>query len=93
MVDGSATNWEMETFGGGGGFGTSAGGGGGGGGATFFLHPVAARNIVNPNRTMLIFRIVIIDLIYLKYFQMYSMNNRHFHTGLWFWPCVVSFCT
>jgi hypothetical protein len=64
MVDGSATNCAIEGLagGGGGGVGSSLGGGGGGGVATFFLHPVAPMNSVNPNRIRLIFRLFIVDL-------------------------------
>jgi hypothetical protein len=72
MVDGSATNCAMEGAGGGGGGGSSLGGGGGGGGATFFLHPVAARNSVNPNRTMLMFRmfnVLMVNLALLGIFK------------------------
>jgi hypothetical protein len=39
------------------------GGGGGGGGATFFLHPVAAKNSVNPKNMTLIFLMFIILFI------------------------------
>jgi hypothetical protein len=58
MVDGAAANCEIAGFGGGGGGGvgvSTTGGGGGGAGATFFLHPVAARNKVNPRKMMLAF--------------------------------------
>lgn len=61
MVDGSATNDEIAGLAGGGGAGgVSTTGGGGGGAATFFLHPVAAKNSVNPKSIMLIFLMFII---------------------------------
>jgi hypothetical protein len=65
MVEGSATNCPIAGLaGGGGGAGSSClGGGGGGGGATFFLHPVAAKNSVNPKNMTLIFLMFIILFI------------------------------
>ena len=64
IVAGSAENCEIAGLagGGGGGGGTSFGGGGGGGGATFFLHPVDARNNVNPKSMTLIFRMLMFVL-------------------------------
>jgi len=62
IVEGSALNSAIETLGGGGGAGCSTfGGGGGGGGGTFFLHAADNSNRVNPSKTMLIFRVLIVN--------------------------------
>ncbi len=62
IVDGSATKVEIDGFGGGGAGCSGGGGGGGGGGAGFFLHPAAMRNRANPNKMMLMFRLLILNL-------------------------------
>jgi hypothetical protein len=67
MVDGSATNCPIAGFAGGGGGGSggcaTTGGGGAGGATTFFLHPVAAKNNINPRSIMLIFLMFVILFI------------------------------